>query len=154
MTRLQPYGDVTKRQHKVVKHVFAPTERWWEILDGLIAWKEDWDTLRVAGCFNVPVEEVYTVVAERPAAEDVLRARHEDWLTAASTAAAQAQAAGGGRLRPQDDGRRRLIGDQGVVVIVAGGYRLVTCWREPDGAMAAVRRADRRASLSQPRQAR
>ncbi|MCK6525876.1 hypothetical protein L6R49_31115 [Myxococcota bacterium] len=154
MTRLQPYGDITKRQHKVVKHVFGTKERWWDVLDGLIAWRGDWDTLRVAGCFNVPVEEVYAVVVEHPGAEAVLRARHEDWLAAASTAAAQAQAAGGGRVRPQHDGRRLLIGDQGVVAVVAGGYRLVTCWREPDGAMAAVRRADRRASLVQPPQAR
>ncbi|MEY3213431.1 MAG: hypothetical protein RIT28_3912, partial [Pseudomonadota bacterium] len=63
---------------------------------------------------------------------------------------AQARSAGGDRVTAQPGQRQRLIGDDGVVVVTAAQSRLVTCWREPDGLNAAVRRAQRRASLNQP----
>lgn len=151
---LTPYPDLNLRRVKVLKHVFSTEERWWEALDGLTAWKDDWDTLRVVGCFNAPPEEATAVAARHAEADAVLTRRHEDWLHAASLAVAEARATGGERVHRAPDGRERLIGALGVVVVVAGGSRLVTCWREPDGVTAAVRRAQRRASLNQPPQIR
>ena len=151
---LTPYPDVTLRRVKVLKHVFSTEERWWLVLDGLQAWRDDWDALRVVGCFNGPPEESSAAVENHAEAETVLTRRHEDWLQAASLAVIEARATGGERVHRTPDGHERLIGDLGVVVVVAGGSRLVTCWREPDGASAAVRRAQRRASLNQPPQTR
>lgn len=151
---LTPYPDVTLRRVKVLKHVFSTEERWWEALDGLIAWQRDWTALRVVGCFNGPPQESSAVVENHAEAKAVLTRRHADWLHAASLAVVEARATGGERVHRTPDGRERLIGDLGVVVVVAGGSRLVTCWREPDGASAAVRRAQRRASLNQPPQTR
>ncbi|MEY3212451.1 MAG: hypothetical protein RIT28_2932, partial [Pseudomonadota bacterium] len=85
---LLPYPELPLRRAKVLKHVFSTAEGWWVVLDGLLPWRRDWDTLRVAGCFNGPAADAHLIAQASETAEEVLTRRHEDWLHAAERAAA------------------------------------------------------------------
>ncbi|MCK6504450.1 hypothetical protein L6R53_13785 [Myxococcota bacterium] len=149
--KLLSYQLRTARWFKVRKHVFHPAERWWDLFGSLQDWKHDWDLLRVAGFFNG--DEGHRVCVRDDGARLVVDRNHDRWLHAAEQACEEALRAG--RVFDQDQGRVQYIGARGVVVIVAPGARLVTCYRarvrleHPDAAeRGAVRRATHRASLA------
>jgi len=166
---LTPYGDRALRWRKVLKHVFLPGERWWEVFDDLDAWHRGWRVLQGAGCFAA--EEGWRATEGSPDAARVLDAYHSRWLAAAGQACDEALAAG--RVYPTSRrGRSCYVGEGGVTVYAADGGHLVTCFRpaqttgsrlSPEASAwladqrarrrsrfssrAAVRRAARRASL-------
>lgn len=148
--KLKPYSLRTAQWFKVRKHVFHPSERWWDLFGSLPEWKADWDLLRVAGFFNG--DEGHRVCARHDGALRVVDRNHERWLRAAEVAVDQASRSG--QVFDQGDGRVQYIGRFGVVVVVAGNQALVTCYRGPvspadfqAAERTAVRRASNRASL-------
>ena len=154
--KLLPYPSRDERWRKTCKHVFNQHERWWEIFGDLPKWQQDWTTLRARGVFHR--EEGHLAIAGDARAEAVADRNHDAWLAAADRASDEARAAG--RVSDDGPGRRCYIGDAGVVVIVARGWSLVTCYRPGGGrsrttdqerVRGAVRRQARRASLQATR---
>ncbi len=155
---LTPYPKAELRWLKVCKHVFDPTERWWEVYGGLDAWQSDWTTLRAAGCVHGPPDG-HLRVATAPGLVELIERHHVHWFEAAKAACAEATA--GGRVIATGPDTRCFVGDLGVTVYVAGAHYLKTCFRpaplrgrgQPpeqrrrENLRAAVRRARRRASL-------
>jgi hypothetical protein len=146
---LKPHRNKLTGWLKVHKHVFEQKrEQWWELLDGLAAWQTDWTCLRVVGCFNVPLVERPVLSEAAPLAAAVMERRHAEWFDVATSAVSEAIKRS--QVFPQENHRRQYIGEDGVVVVVAGHNQLVTCFRNPQGTAAAVRAATRLTSLSQP----
>lgn len=151
--KLRPYASVSERWRKVCKHVFDPSERWWDMFGDLESWQRDWTILRSVGCFHH--EDGFRLIGGHPEAEAVAARNHEAWLAAAEAAIDQARAAL--RVYPTEDLLRICyIGDRGVTVIVGDDGNLATCFRSGGGGSrvtdaarvrGAVRRARRRAML-------
>ena len=150
--KLTPYRDVEKRWFKVCKHVFNPGEGWWDVLGDLAGWTKDWHALRVVGCFNGA--DGYRVLAEHLDARVVADRNHSSWIEVAERSCDEALLHGH-VYNARERGRRCYVGDAGVVVIVAPGDNLVTCFRPkwpsgmpPEARLArAVERAEARYGL-------
>lgn len=146
---LKPHQNKLTGWLKVHKHVFEQKrEQWWELLDGLAAWQADWTCLRVVGCFNVPLEERPVLSEAAPLAAAVMERRHAEWFAVAARAVEMALKTG--LVFDCGGDRRQYIGEDGVVVVVAGYNQLITCYRDRRTSGAAVRAASRLTSLSQP----
>lgn len=122
---LTPYPDRVYRWEKVIRHWFNLRERWWDLDDGgLQVWQAGWTTLRVAG---VLATEGWLAIREG-AASVVADDAHVRWLSAAERGVDGARERG--TVFPGDTRDRVVyVGTGGVVVVVAGGARLVTCFR-------------------------
>lgn len=146
---LKPHQNKLTGWLKVHKHVFEQRwERWWELLNGRDGWEQDRRCLSAAGCFKVPLEDRPAVSKGEPLAAAVMERRHTEWFDVATSAVSEAIQKR--QVFPQDNRRRQYIGEDGVVVVVAGYNQLVTCFRDPRGTAAAVRAASQLTSLSQP----
>lgn len=145
--KLKPYKDRTYRREKVVRHVFNPGERWWEIYGSFKEWHADWSTLQREGCFASG--EGWLVAGRSKLAAEVLDNHHGGWLSAAEGACDQARDAG--RVYPAERRRSCYVGDGGVTVYASPTAELVTCFRPREATGSAMsisestERADERA---------
>lgn len=165
--KLHPYPTLEKRRHKVFKHVFDHRERWWEVFGDLNSWHEQYTVLRGLGCFA----EGWEKAVGDDSGEAALDTTHDAWFDAAEQACDEAVASR--RVYPSDKGRSCYVGDAGVTVYASTSRHLATCFRPSQclgsrlsmtevtervdawakrktgfAQRAAVRRAERRASLS------
>lgn len=141
--KLKSYPEISERWRKVLKHVFAPTERWWDVFGSLESWQQDWTKLRATGCFHL--EEGYRAIDGKPEAEAVANRNHDAWLAAAERAVDEAFVSKNWRMEARGD-RMCFVGDRGVQVIATRSQHLVTCFR-PGGGSSRLSDADRVATV-------